>query len=226
MKATDDRTQATMSLTLVIGNRNYSSWSLRPWLAMKQAGIAFDEVRILLNRPDTTAQILRYSASGRVPCLVDGALSVWDSLAICEYVNEQYASNVLWPDDVGPRARARSISAEMHSGFQALRTHLPMDVRGRYPDRGAAATARADVAADVARVHSIWSDCLGASGGPFLFGRFSIADAFFAPVVTRFRTYAVALPSALSAYSDAVFALPAMQQWVAASTAEPEALAY
>jgi glutathione S-transferase len=212
-----------MSLTLVVGNRNYSSWSLRPWLAMKQAGLAFDEVRVPLNQPDSKSRILRYSPSGRVPCLVDGALAVWDSMAICEYVNERYAGGGLWPRDVGQRARARSIVAEMHSGFAALRTHMSMDIRGRYPERGAAAAARPDVGVDIARIQSIWTDCL-ASGGPFLFGAFSIADAFYAPVVTRFRTYAVALPARLAAYSDAVFALPAMQEWVAAAAAEPETL--
>ena len=131
-----------MSLTLIIANKNYSSWSLRPWLAMKQAGLAFDEVRILLNRPDTKAQILRYTPSGRVPCLVDGALAVWDSMAICEYVNEQYADGSLWPRDVAQRARARSVAAEMHSGFAALRTHMSMDIRSRSPERGAAAISR------------------------------------------------------------------------------------
>jgi len=213
-----------MSLTLIVGNKNYSSWSLRPWLAMKQAGLAFDEVRVLLNRPDTRAQILRYTPSGRVPCLVDGALAVWDSMAICEYVNEQYADGSLWPRDVAQRARARSVAAEMHSGFAALRTHLSMDIRSRNPERGAIARARSDVSADVARIESIWTDCLAASGGPFLFGGFSIADAFFAPVVTRFRTYAIALPAGLAAYSDAVLALPPMQEWVAAARAEPETL--
>ena len=213
-----------MSLTLIIGNRNYSSWSLRPWLAMKQAGLAFDERRILLNQPDTTAQILRHSPSARVPCLLDGALTVWDSLAICEYVNEQYVGGNLWPRDVAGRARARAVCAEMHSGFAALRSHMPMDIRGRYPERGATAAARPDVAADIARIQAIWSECLAASGGPLLFGGFSIADAFFAPVVTRFRTYAVALTDRLAAYADAVFALPAMQQWVAAAAAEPETI--
>lgn len=213
-----------MSLTLIVGNRNYSSWSLRPWLAMKQAGLAFDEVRVLLNRPDTKDQILRHSPSGRVPCLMDGALAVWDSMAICEYVNEKYAGGSLWPRDVTQRARARSIAAEMHSGFAAVRTHMPMDIRGRYPDRGAAASARPDVSADIARILAIWTDCLTASGGPFLLGGLSIADAFFAPVVTRFRTYVVPLPARLSAYSDAVLALPAMQEWGAAAAAEPETL--
>jgi len=214
-----------MSLTLVIGNRNYSSWSLRPWLAMKQAGLAFDEVRISLRQPGTAARILQYSPSGRVPCLLDGALAVWDSLAICEYVNEQYCSGSLWPRGVGERARARSVASEMHSGFAALRTHMSMDMRSSYPERGAAALARPDVAADVARIHALWSECLSASGGPFLFGGFSIADAFFAPVVSRFRTYAVPLAAPLARYSAAVLALPAMQQWIADATAEPETLA-
>jgi glutathione S-transferase len=211
-----------MSLTLVIGNRNYSSWSLRPWLAMKQAGLAFDEVRISLRQPGTAARILQYSPSGRVPCLLDGALAVWDSLAICEFVNEQYCSGSLWPRDVGARARARSVAAEMHSGFTALRTHMSMDIRSSHPERGAAALARPEVAADVTRIHAMWSECLAASGGPFLFGSFSIADAFFAPVVSRFRTYGVPLSAPLGHYSDAVFALPAMQQWMADAKAEPE----
>ncbi len=213
-----------MSLALVIGNRNYSSWSLRPWIAMKQAGLAFDEVVVSLRRPETKERILRYSPSGRVPCLIDGALTVWDSMAICEYVNEQYADGSLWPRDVGERARARAVAAEMHSGFAALRTHMSMDIRARYPERGAAALARAEVAADVDRVQSLWTECLTASGGPFLFGAFSIADAFFAPVVTRFRTYGVDLSPPLAAYSDAIFALPAMREWAAAAAAEPEIL--
>lgn len=213
-----------VSLTLVIGNRNYSSWSLRPWLAMKQAGVAFDEERILLDRPDTKQQILRRSPSGRVPCLIDGALAVWDSLAICEYVNERYAGGGLWPGDTALRARARAVAAEMHSGFAALRANMPMDIRGHYPERGAAANQLPGVSADIGRIQALWADCLAASGGPFLFGDFSIADAFFAPVVTRFRTYATALPTHLADYSEAVFALPAMQMWVAAARAEPETI--
>lgn len=213
-----------MSLTLVTGNRNYSSWSLRPWLVMKQAGLAFDEIRIPLGRADTKAAILRHSPSGRVPCLLDGALVVWDSMAICEYVNERYAGGSLWPADVALRARARAVAAEMHAGFAALRTHLPMDIRSRRPERGAAAAAQPDVAADIARIHALWADCLAASGGPFLFGGFSIADGFYAPVVTRFVTYGVTLPAALAAYADAVLALPPMQQWIGAASAEPETI--
>lgn len=211
-----------MSLTLVIGNKNYSSWSLRPWLAMKQAGIAFNETNVLLQRPDTTEKILRYSPSGRVPCLIDGELTVFDSLAICEYVNEKNDGS-LWPRDMKARARARSVAAEMHSGFAALRTHMPMDIRSRDTDRGKAALQRADVAADIARIQSVWNECM-VEGGPMLFGSFSIADAFYAPVVTRFATYGVKLSPLLGAYSENILALPAMQQWIAAAKAEPETL--
>ena len=216
-----------MSLTLVIGNKNYSSWSLRPWLAMKQAVVAFNENNILLQRPDTAEKILRYSPSGRVPCLLDGELTVFDSLAICEYINEKLmeadGGGSLWPRDAKVRARARSVVAEMHSGFAALRTHMPMDIRSRLPDRGQAALQRGDVAADVARIQSVWDQCLS-EGGPMLFGSFSIADAFYAPVVTRFATYGVKLSPLLEAYSDNVLALPAMQQWITAAKAEAETL--
>lgn len=212
-----------MSLTLVIGNKNYSSWSLRPWLAMKQAGIAFNESNVLLARPESKEKILRYSPSGRVPCLIDGELTVFDSLAVCEYVNEQYADGALWPRDVAMRAQARSVVAEMHSGFAALRTHMPMDIRSRDADKGEMALRREDVAADIARIHSVWSEYL-AQGGPMLFGSFTIADAFYAPVVTRFATYGVKLSPLLAAYSDCVLSLPAMQQWIAAAKAETETI--
>ena len=213
-----------MSRTLIIGNKNYSSWSLRPWLALRHAGIAFVEHAIALDRPSTKSEILRHSPSGKVPCLIDGELVVWDSLAICETANERYAADALWPADAATRAHARAVSAEMHSGFAALRTHMPMDIRASRPDKGAAAAQRADVAADIARIQAIWTDCLARSGGPLLYGRFSIADACFAPVVTRFRTYGVALPAPLSTYAERVFALPAMQQWVEAARAETEVI--
>jgi len=217
-----------MSLTLVIGNRNYSSWSLRPWMAMKMAGIDFEEIRIVLDRPETKANILRHSPNGKVPCLIEqragGDLVICDSLAICEYVNEAHAGGRLWPAAVEARARARSIVAEMHSGFAALRTHLPMDIRGRLPGRGAGSLARAEVANDVERICAIWTKALAASGGPFMFGAFSIADAFYAPVVTRFATYAVPLPAGLAAYSAAVLACAPMQQWIAAASEEAEVI--
>ena len=217
-----------MALTLVIGNKNYSSWSLRPWLAMKMGGLAFDEIRIPLDQPDTKANILRHSPSGKVPCLIDdgptGRLTVWDSLAICEYVNEAHANGRLWPAERVARARARSAAAEMHSGFVALRTHMSMDIRARKFERGAAALAREDVAADVARVRALWFDALAESGGPFLFGEFSIADAFFAPVVMRFVTFGVDLPPALAAYRDRIVGLAPMQRWIDDSAAEVEDL--
>jgi len=217
-----------MALTLVIGNKNYSSWSLRPWLAMSMAGIAFDELRIPLDQPDTKANILRHSPTGKVPCLLDagaeGTLTVWDSLAICEYVNETHASGRMWPAERRARARARSAAAEMHSGFAALRTHMSMDIRARKFERGAAAQEREDVAADIARIRALWGEALAASNGPFLFGDFSIADAFFAPVVMRFVTYGVELAPALAGYRGRVIGLAPMQRWIAAATAETEDL--
>jgi len=212
-----------VSLKLVIGNKNYSSWSLRGWLALAQAGLEFEEIRIPLSRPESKEQILRYSPSGKVPCLIDDGLTIFDSLAICEYINEQYAAGRLWPRDPGTRARARAVAAEMHSGFAPLRTHMSMDIRARYPERGAAAQQREDVAADIARIKEVWTECL-AAGGPLLFGEFSIADAFYAPVVTRFATYGVALPGPLAAYSDRVIALPSMQRWIAAARTEAETI--
>jgi glutathione S-transferase len=212
-----------VSLTLIIGNKNYSSWSLRAWLALAQAGIAFDEIRIPLSRPESKREILRYSPSGKVPCLIDDGLTVFDSLAICEYVNERHADGRLWPRDPATRARARAVASEMHSGFAALRTHMSMDIRASWPDKGAAAQRLDDVAADIARIQAVWAECL-AAGGPLLFGGFSIADAFYAPVVTRFATYGVALSPQLAAYSDRILDLPAMQQWVAAARNEAETI--
>jgi glutathione S-transferase len=213
-----------MSLTLVIGNKNYSSWSLRAWLALRQAGLEFDEIRVKLDQPDTNANILVHTPSGRVPCLLDGGITVWDSLAICEYVSETYLDGALWPRNPEARAHARAIVCEMHSGFPALRAHMSMDIRSRLPDKGRAALGKPGVATDVARIQAMWTGCLQRFGGPLLFGSFSIADAFFAPVVTRFATYGVALAAPLMGYANAVMALPAMQQWVVAAHAEPEVL--
>jgi glutathione S-transferase len=207
-------------LQLIVGNKNYSSWSLRPWLAMKVAGIAFTEVRIPLYAPDSKQKILSYSPAGKVPCLIDSNLSVWDSLAICETLAEKHPE--LWPRDAAARAVARAVSAEMHSGFPNLRTHMSMNIRKRHPGKG----RTPEVLADIARITAMWSDCRERFGkdGPFLFGPFSIADAMYAPVVLRFRTYDVDLPSDCRAYSDAVLALPALQEWMAAATAETETL--
>ncbi|MBK8062868.1 MAG: glutathione S-transferase family protein [Betaproteobacteria bacterium] len=207
-------------MKLVIGNKNYSSWSLRPWLAMKVAGIAFEEERIPLYLPESKARILAVNPAGKVPCLVDGALRVWDSLSILEYLAETHPQ--LWPADRAARALARSVSAEMHSGFAQLRTHMSMNIRRSLPGRG----RTPESLAEAARIMALWSDCRArhGAGGPFLFGAFSNADAMYAPVVLRFRTYAVELPPDCDAYAQAVLALPAMREWIAAAERETESI--
>ena len=199
-------------MLLVIGNKNYSSWSLRPWLAMKVLGLAFDEKRIPLYGEGAREEILKYSPSGKVPCLIDGGVKVWDSLAILEYLAERHAR--LWPAEAAERARARSISAEMHSGFAALRTHMSMNVRKRYPGRG----RTPEVLQELKRIEAIWSQ----AKGPFLFGPFTAADAMYAPVVLRLRTYEVRLSD--RGYCDAVLSLPAMKEWIEAAEREPESI--
>lgn len=207
-------------LTLVIGNKNYSSWSLRPWLVLRQAGIPFEEVRIPLYRPESADLLTAWSPSGKVPTLHDGDIPVWDSLAICETLNERFPEHNLWPADTAARAVARSVSAEMHAGFGALREHMSMNIRGRYPDKG----RTPECLADIERIVAIWTDCRArfGGGGDFLFGRFCIADAMFAPVALRFQTYGVALAGAARDYADAMLALPALQAWVADAEAEAE----
>jgi glutathione S-transferase len=206
-------------ITIYLGNKNYSSWSLRPWLALKRTGVAFDEVVIPLDEAATRGTILRHSPSGRVPALKHNELTVWDSLAICEYLAESFPEAALWPLDKAARAVARAVSAEMHSGFAALRGHLPMNVRSSFPNRG----LTPEVQADVNRIAAIWRDCRKrfAPTGDFLFGEFTAADAMYAPVVSRFRTYRVELEEVSQAYVDAVWALPAMQEWSAAAKNEP-----
>lgn len=199
-------------MLLVIGNKNYSSWSLRPWLALKVLGVPFDEKRIALRRPETKSEILRYSPGGRVPILSDGDTLVWDSLAILEYLAEKYPQ--LWPSDRAERAKARAVAAEMHSGFPALREHMSMNTRKRYPGKGRTPESMADVA----RIDEIWSQ----AKGPFLFGSFTAADAMYAPVVLRFRTYEVEVRK--KSYMDAMLGLPAMREWVEAAEREPEAI--
>jgi glutathione S-transferase len=199
---------------LVVGNKNYSSWSLRAWLAMKVLGLPFREVRIPLYGPESKRALLEYSPAGKVPCLVDGEVRVWDSLAILEYLAERHPA--LWPADAALRARARSISAEMHSGFAHLRQHMCMNIRKRHPGKG----RTPEVLAEIARIVAIWSE----ARGPFLFGAFGAADAMYAPVVLRFRTYAVELPPVCRAYADAVLALPALQQWMRDAERETESL--
>jgi glutathione S-transferase len=209
-------------LTLVIGNKNYSSWSMRPWLALVAFGIPFKEVMVLLDRVDTASNIAAYSASGRVPVLLAGSITVWDSLAICEYLAEQFPELHLWPQDVAARATARSVCAEMHSGFGGLRSAMSMSIKARFPGRGRTAAAQADIG----RISEIWEECLSRFGHhEFLFGEFSIADAFFAPVVMRFRTYGVALAPALNAYCERVLAHPAVARWISEALAETEVAA-
>jgi glutathione S-transferase len=207
---------------LVIGNKNYSSWSLRPWLLIEHFAIPCEEVRIPLYRPGAREEILRFSPSGHVPVLIDGAVTVWDSLAICEYVAELPAARGAWPEDRIRRARARSIAAEMHSGFGALRNTLPMNVRAR----GRQVPPTPEVTDDVARIVEIWRSCRAASAGdgPWLFGGFGIADAMFAPVAFRFRTYGVACEDAAGEYLATLLTHPAMQRWAAAAATESEVI--
>ncbi len=206
--------------TIILGNKNYSSWSLRGWLALEASGADFEEVVIPLDQPETKAAIRAHSPSGRVPALKHGDLTLWDSLAIGEYLAECFPEAGLWPEDPKLRAQARCIAAEMHAGFAALREHLPMDLSRRFPGRGQDAPG---VAADILRIVEIWEVCRQSFGrdGDFLFGRFGIVDAFFAPVVGRFVTYGVSLEGATAAYRDAVWSCPAMKKWRAAAEAEP-----
>jgi glutathione S-transferase len=206
-------------LTLIIGNKNYSSWSLRAWLALRQAGLDAQEVLVPLDEPGYRTEILKYSPSGRVPCLVHGDLKIWDSLAIAEYAAELAPEAGLWPDDRAARALARAVSCEMHSGFGALRTHMPMNIRSSFPKEG----RKPGVQEDIDRVKAIWRLCLSRHGGdgPFLFGRFTVADAMYAPVVSRFRTFGVELGEQETAYADAIWSLAAMKQWVEAAENEP-----
>lgn len=213
------------SLTLIIGNKNYSSWSLRPWLVLKQAGIDFDEIRIPLDMPTTREQLLRYSPTGKVPVLQHDDLTIWESIAICEYVAELAPDRGLLPQDVKARAVMRSVAAEMHAGFAALRQHFPMDCRARIADRG----TPAQVQADIDRILLLWRNCREQFGrdGDFLFGApFTIADAMFAPVVSRFVTYGVPLDEVSQAYADRIWSLPAMQEWLSAAAAEVETISY
>jgi glutathione S-transferase len=207
--------------TLIIGNKNYSSWSLRPWLACKRSGLEFDEVLVPLSEPSTKAEILRWTPSGRVPGLKHGDLTIWDSLAIGEYVAELKPEARLWPADRAARAVARAVSAEMHSGFAALREAMPMNIRSSFPGRGITPA----VQEDINRITAMWRDCRKrfgqGTGDDLLFGHFTIADAMYAPVVTRFATYAVELDDDARAYMAAVMALPEMIEWVDAARREP-----
>ncbi len=207
-----------MDMTLVVGSKTFSSWSLRPWLLMKQADIPFNELVIALNQVSTREQIKRYSPSGRIPVLLHGEVRIWDSLAIAEYLHEQFPDKGLWPRKSEDRAIARSISAEMHSGFAAMRQQLSMNVTKRFPTPA----LTDDTQGDLKRVFDIWNDCLSRSGGPFLFGNFTIADAMYAPVTTRLTTYSIPLTGAIEKYVHSIAALPAMQEWIQTAQGETE----
>ena len=208
-----------MTATLYIGNRNYSSWSLRAQLLARQAGLDCEEVLVPLDQPETREQILRFSPSGLVPALhMDGHI-VWDSMAICEYLHERFPGRGIWPEDAQARSTARSVCAEMHSGFSALRATLPMDMRAMHPRT----TFPDAVAADIRRIEAIWFYCLEqyGSNGQFLFGEWCAADAMYAPVVSRFRTYGIETGEELTKYRDLVWQHAPLQEWYALAVDEP-----
>jgi len=207
-------------LTLVIGNKNYSSWSMRPWVAMKQLGIPFDEVKLRFHSQEWDAQIARWSPSGLVPVLWRGGQSVWDSLAILEALHEWFPDRGVWPGDPLARAFARSVAAEMHSGFRDLRANMPMNIRACLPGKG----MKPEVQANVERIQALWAEARRRFGhsGPFLFGNFCAADAMYAPVVMRFATYAVRLAPEASAYCEAMRAAPGVRAWIDDALKETE----
>ncbi|HEY3920437.1 MAG TPA: glutathione S-transferase family protein [Stellaceae bacterium] len=204
--------------TIYLGNKNYSSWSLRGWLMLKQTGIAFDEVVIPLYEPQSRPEILRHTPSGKLPTLVHGKVTVWESLAIGEYLAELFPAAGLWPKDAPARAHARTISNEMHAGFLPLRRHFPMNMRSAF-DRAIIP----EIQGDIDRITALWRDCRRryGAGGDFLFGAFSIADAMYAPVVSRFRTFRLPLEGEVEAYAAAMTAWPAYQEWLGAARNEP-----
>ena len=216
-------------MQLVIGNKNYSSWSMRPWVLMRQLGIPFEEIRLSFNLgldDGFGASVRRYSPAGRVPVLLDGDLAVWDSLAIAEYLHERFAGLGVWPADARARARARALCAEMHAGFAALRSAWPMNIELAAPGIGPRVlAAQPAVAGDLARIDAMWSHALAASGGPFLFGAFSAADAYYAPMASRFRTYGVPLSGDARAYADRLLATPAAAAWMADALTEADFVA-
>ena len=216
-RALEDR--CAMVMKLVIGNKNYSSWSMRPWLALRARQIPFEEVFIPLYAGEADKQrLLDLSGAGKVPILIDGEVTVWDSLAIIEYVAERFPDKRLWPEEPAQRAHARSISAEMHSGFAALRNECGMNLHRQVRATALSSEARANIS----RVQEIWTECRARYGksGPFLFGAFSAADAMFAPVVHRFRTYAITVVPEAQVYMDTMMALPAFREWSEAGLAE------
>ena len=217
-------------MKLYIGNKNYSSWSMRPWVMLKNAGIAFEEIKLRFDSFAPGSQFRQSIASvspvGKVPVLVDGDVTVWDTLAIAEYVAESFPEKQLWPADPAQRARARSICAEMHSGFANLRGACMMNIEASLPDIGALALRdKPAVVADVRRIEAIWGELLSAHGGPYLFGeRFTIADAFYAPVCMRFKTYALSSQAQIQAYVETIRSAPGVKDWIADALAEGDFL--
>jgi glutathione S-transferase len=218
-------------MQLYIGNKNYSSWSMRPWVLMRHFGLPFDEIKLRFDGFEAESQFKRaigpVSPTGKVPALVDEGFVVWDTLAIAEYLAELYPQHALWPRDRLQRARARSLCAEMHSGFGALRNHCPQNIEAHLPEVGRQVLAeQPGVAAELARLHTLWGEALAASGGPFLFGEFGIVDAYFAPVVGRLRTYALPVSAPVAAYRDQVWASPGVAAWVADALAEHDFIGF
>ena len=218
-------------LKLTIGNKNYSSWSMRPWVLLRQAGIPFEEVLVRFDAFDAGSQFKQALAgltpTGKVPVLQDDALVIWDTLAIAEYLAEQFPEKKLWPADQAARARARSVCAEMHAGFSALRSHCPQSIEASLPEVGALIWRdQPAVRADVERLVAMWSGLLQAHGGPLLFGDFSIVDAYFAPVCMRLKTYGLPVPPTISAYVERVAALPGVAAWIADAKAEADFRAF
>lgn len=218
-------------LKLYIGNKNYSSWSMRPWVLMRQAGIHFDEIMLRFDSfaPESRfkQQTLALSPTGRVPLLVEDGVVIWDSLAICEYLAERFPDKHLWPQNVSQRARARSLVAEMHSNFSALRSHCPMNIEAQLHEVGSRLwTTHADLRADIQHLEALWEPQLTAAAGPMLFGQFSIADAFFAPVCMRINTYGLPTSDLVRAYVQRICLLPATQEWIKGALAEHDFLAF
>jgi glutathione S-transferase len=205
-------------LILLIGNKVYSSWSMRPWLLMTELAIPFEERMIRLRQPDTGERIREHAGSGKVPVVIDGAITVWESIAICEYLAERYPDRGVWPKDTAARAHARAVASEMHAGFMALRKACPFNITRRY----APSPLSHDVQGDVARVNDIFDEARTkfGTGGPFLYGEFSAADAMYAPVVARFHTYSIHLDAMAGAYCDTMRALPSYKAWVEAASKE------
>jgi glutathione S-transferase len=215
-------------MQLVIGNKNYSSWSMRPWVLLRQLGLHFEEVKLRFDFTPHSAYrraMAHYSPTGLVPVLLDDDFVVWDTLAICEYLHDKFPGHGVWPEDMRHRARARSVAAEMHAGFRALRSHCPMNIEASLPEVGERLWAQhADLRNDVARIEWMWAEALGASGGPFLFGDFSAADAMFAPVCTRLKTYRLPVPAITQAYMQRITAAPGVAGWITDALAEKDFL--